>query len=509
MAEDMSARVGAFGDEVAVTPNIDKLAKRAVRYPNTFTAAGVCAPSRAAHILGMHQISVGAQHMRTQDFKLSDYLAVPPAHVKAFPELLRAGGYYTFTNNKLDYQFSRYPAHSGPFTIWDVEGKRGHWRNVPKDKPFFGFITIETTHESRMFADKVEKNRQSKGWQEPVLAESVIVPPFLADTPEMRSNVTQHYNNIHNMDRQVGRLLAELQEDGLLDSTIVVWTTDHGDGLPRAKREIYDSGIKVPMLVAWPENSRPKHLRPNSEVKKLISFVDFAPTFLQIAGVKAPNYIQGKAHFGYQNIPPREYIYASKDRLDEFAFRERAVRSASFKYIRNYMPNRPGAVPLSYREQLSGMGSLWKLFKAGKLNKAQAFWFNPRPAEELYNVLNDPFELNNLANDGQYQAELARLRKVLDSRLNIIGDESRQPELALAQLSWPNGQQPITEPAIIRRNGEMISLSSATLGASLGYQIDNGPWQLYQAPIAIESGRILKAKAVRYGWKESPVLTNF
>ena len=159
MTEDMSARVGAFGDAVASTPNLDSLAENGVRFPNTFTTAGVCAPSRAAHITGMYQIAIGAHHMRTSWYKESPYRAVPPPAVKAYPELLRHAGYYTFTNRKLDYQFSSYGVGSGPFTIWDHEGAEPDWSGRQPGQPFYGLVNIPVTHESQMFTDNVDKNR--------------------------------------------------------------------------------------------------------------------------------------------------------------------------------------------------------------------------------------------------------------------------------------------------------------------------------------------------------------
>ena len=158
MAEDMSHRVGAFGDSVAITPNIDELASRSLLYPNTFTTAGVCSPSRAAQILGRHQISTGTQHMRAKAFKESSYRSVPPPNIKAYPELLRRAGYHTFVMNKLDYQFSDVFIKSGPFSIWDYEGSSQYWNGKSKDQPFFGFVTYYETHESKIFPKTVKKN---------------------------------------------------------------------------------------------------------------------------------------------------------------------------------------------------------------------------------------------------------------------------------------------------------------------------------------------------------------
>jgi arylsulfatase A-like enzyme len=243
MAEDMSARAGAFGDSIAVTPNIDRLAAKGISYPNTFTTAGVCSPSRAAHILGRHQMSVGAQHMRTSFFEQSPYRTVPPNHMKAYPELLRREGYYTFTSWKIDYQFSSVKAGSGPFSIWSYEGDEPSWRGRKEGQPFFGFISLMASHEGQMFPATVAENNATGTRSRSVSPDQVVVPPYYPDSPVIREDIAQHYNNIEYMDQLLGELLDQLESDGLADNTIVIWTTDHGDGLPRAKREVYDSGI--------------------------------------------------------------------------------------------------------------------------------------------------------------------------------------------------------------------------------------------------------------------------
>ncbi len=508
MAEDMSARVGAFGDSVAVTPTLDALAKTSVRYPNTFTTAGVCAPSRTSHITGVHQISIGGQHMRTTSFPNAPYSAIPPANVKAYPELMRHAGYYTFTNNKLDYQFSSVRAGTGPFTIWDYEGGAPDWNKRAEGQPFYGLINLNITHESRMFAEKVKANR-AKGLVKVVQPGQVDVPPYYPDTPKVRENIAQHYDNIHEMDKQVGELLAKLKRDGLYDNTIVIWTTDHGDGLPRAKREIYDSGIKVPMIIHWPEKLRAESVVPGSVDERLVSFVDFGPSILTLAGIDVPGYMQGKPTF-VEGAEPRQYIYASKDRLDEFPFRERAVRDQRYKYLYNYQANEPGAKHLAYRDQLAMMADLWSLYADGKMNEQQKFWFEPRPQEELYDVQADPHEVNNLAANPDYSTVLVRMRQALKDWQVQVADYSNQPEAEMARQFWPAGKQPVTaEPSIVVIDDNTVQLLSGVPGASLGYRIGNGDWQAYapESTVTVPAGEVLSAKAVRYGWLASEEVT--
>jgi len=505
MAEDMSSRVGAFGDPVATTPNIDRLAAAGVRFPNTFTNAGVCAPNRAAHITGMHQISMGGQHMRTRSFKPSSYRAVPPPQVKAYPELLRQAGYYTFTNHKLDYQFSNFGPGTGPFTIWDEEGEDVGWSQRAEGQPFYGLINFGVTHESQLFSKNIEKNLKKGVVAESTKTQDVTVPPYYPDTAIVRKAIAQQYDNITAMDRQVGEWLARLEADGLADNTIVIWTTDHGDGLPRAKREIYDSGIKVPLVVHWPENLRPRDVENGSVDGRLISFVDIAPSVLGWAGVAVPDFIQGRPTLAESDLQ-RQYVYASKDRLDEFPFRERAVRDQRYKYLYNHQAGKPGATHLAYRDQLDIMAELWDWFDNGRMSEQQAFWFKPRPQEELYDLELDPFEVNNLAGDPAHAGQLERMRGAFSAWQAQVADYSDQAEMEMALQFWPDGKQPVTSEPNIHNENNHVALVCDTEGASIGYRIGDGRWQVYSGPFKVVDGTEISAKAVRYGWQESPVV---
>ncbi|MGI9284759.1 MAG: sulfatase family protein, partial [Pseudomonadales bacterium] len=493
MAEDMSPRVGAFGDSVAVTPNIDKLASEGVRYPNTFTTAGVCAPSRAATIMGVHQISFGGQHMRASSRPEGGYKAVPPAHMKAFPEHLRAAGYYTYTTNKLDYQFSSPFPGTGPFTIWDAEGSDPHWRDAPPEKPFFGYLNFPVTHESGVFTPLGHwpsgvmhfVMQVLRAWKEglppandPVEPAQIVLEPYYPDTPTVRNDIARHYNNIAILDQQVGEVLDQLEQDGLVENTIVIWTTDHGDGLPRAKRELYDSGIKVPMVIRWPEKYRPANVKPGEFDERLISFVDLAPTILALAGVKIPVYTHGQ-DLTDNNIPKREYIYASRDRIDEIADRQRAVRDTRFKYIRSYHPTQEGGHHLKYRDSIAMMREMFDLLEAGKLNEQQRLWFMPPGDERLFDLQADPHELNDVASDPAYTNDLARMRNAYAEWRERVEDWSDEPEATMVKRFQSGGEQQKTAaPKVAVINGS-ATITSASEGASIGYRLDNGDWQLY------------------------------
>ncbi|MCE2390986.1 MAG: sulfatase [Proteobacteria bacterium] len=519
MAEDLSPRIGAFGDAVAHTPNLDRLAEQGVRYTRAFTTSGVCAPSRAALMLGAHQISFGAQHMRTSG---RDYLAVPPPGMKAFPELLRAGGYYTYTTSKLDYQFSGpLPTKgSGPFTIWDAAGLSGpdrDWRNRRDGQPFFGFVNFGVTHESGVFAPfghwphstthfVMQLARLFTAGPRPedlpkTDPRKIVPEPYYPDTPTVRADIARHYDNIAAMDHQVGAVLAELEADGLADETIVIWTTDHGDGLPRAKRELYDSGIRVPMIVRWPERFRPPGAVPGSADDRLVSFVDLAPAILALAGLDAPESMQG-VDFAAGG-PAREAVFASRDRIDEVEDRQRAARDRRFKYILSQRPEREGGHPLEFRDNLAMMREMRGLLREGKLDAAQRRWFEPPGRERLFDLHADPHELRNVASDPAYRADLRRMRSLLAAWSERVPDWSGESEDAMRERLWPGAEQPLTSAPSFESGPEGLAIRSPTEGASIGYRIDDGDWRLYTAPVVVAEGAGVSAKAVRYGWRES------
>lgn len=524
VAEDLSPRIGAFGDSVAHTPNIDALAEQGIRYTNTYTTAGVCAPSRAALITGVHQNALGAGHMRSHNWSQADYKAVPPPEVKAFPELLRGAGYFTYANAKLDYQFSGTGPGSGPFTIWDKESFMtlgASWRDRYDDRPFFGMYAFMETHESGLFPRCCWPRSLShafmalmhtvKHWNTPELVrpEQVTVLPYYPDSPAIRRDIARQYNNSITMDRVVGEVLQQLEQDGLADNTIVIWTTDHGDGLPRAKRELYDSGIKVPMVIRWPARFRPEALLPGTVETRMISFVDLAPTILALAGVEIPDFIQGQQLVGKGKPRPRDYIFAAADRMDEQHDRQRAVRDKQYKYIRNDYTDRAGAKHLAFRDNLDSMQALWRLGDKGQLNATQRLWFDNHPPEELYDTLADPHEIKNLANDPGYAEVLQRMRAALKAWQQGVPDLGAMPEADFAAQSWPNNEQPRTadpELRFLERFGK-VRINASTKGASIGYRVNDQAWQLYVSPVAVAAGDTVTAKAVRYGWAESAEVT--
>ena len=395
--EDLSPHFGCYGDKVAKTPNIDRLASQGIRYTNVFTTAAISAPCRAGIITGMYQTSIGCMHMRTTSYRRSvenpvEFTAVPPHYVKAFTEYLRTAGYYCTNNNKTDYQFSKDPV---PASIWDECSRTAHYKNRPdKNQPFFAVFNWTGTHESQNW--DISKVKTDPG--------SVTVPPYYPDNEIIRKNIAKMYDNIARLDSVVGALLNELEKEGDLENTIIFFWGDHGDGLPRAKRWLYDSGLNIPLIIKFPGRSN-----AGSVDDRLISSVDLGPTVLSLAGIPVPAHMQGIPFLGDKAGPPREAVFAARDRVDESYDMIRSVRTKNYLYIRNYYPNEPFPIWVPYLSNMPIYKEMLRLDAEGKLTGPQKSWMAySRPPEELYDVKADPYQINNLADD-------PGLKKTLDA----------------------------------------------------------------------------------------------
>jgi N-sulfoglucosamine sulfohydrolase len=455
--------------------------------------------------------------MRTTEDRVPElpgpYLAVPPFYVKAFPEYLRAAGYYTTNRAKTDYQFGV------PFTIWDEVGASAHWRNrKDKAQPFFSVFNLEVTHESQIFANSAAR----KGKSQITDPREIDLPPYYPDTPIVRENLAQHYDNIATMDGQVGALLQQLEEDGLADNTVVIYWSDHGDGIPRSKRSLYDSGLHVPLMIRVPKSL---NIAPaaGSVIDDLVSFIDLAPTVLALAAVTVPVHMQGRVLIGPKAGPPPAYVFAARDRMDIEYDMMRSARDSRYLYIRNFQPELPYAGHITYRNQMGIMQEWLRLQAEGALSGAAAAWMqNSRPAEELYDTQADPHQIRNLSGDAAQQPTLQRMRAAVKDWMVRIVDQGLINEAEMIDRMWPGGVQPQTAaPYILPRRTtedparkEFVPLTAPmeiviyvpTQGASIGYTTDDGPsarWRLYTGPILVESPLTLRAKAIRYGYKES------
>ncbi len=504
--EDMSPHLGCFGDDLARTPVLDQLAAEGVRYTNVFSVSGVCAPSRAAIITGLYPTSFGAQHMRTMTRtasidKVTDpvalaipvYEAVPPPEVRCFSEFLRADGYYCTNNNKQDYQFR------APVTAWDESSNTAHWKNRKPGQPFFAVFNIGITHESQIWARADDTLITDP--------DKVSAPPYYPDSPVVRRDLARMYDNIALMDAEVGRLLKELDQAGLTDSTIIFFYSDHGDGTPRAKRWVYDSGLLVPMIIRFPGATK-----AGETVDELISFIDFAPTVLSITGIDIPDYMQGRAFLGKQKSGPPEFIFAARDRMDPAVDNMRAVRNKKFKYIKNYMPDRPYVQFLPYRDQMALMQELFRFDEEGKLDDVQQLWFSKtKPDEELYDLESDPFEINNLAQNPGYEEVLEKMREAHTGWKEKYDPYCLVPEDELVKMLWPpDGIQPETAQVQFDYKNKILKLGCETEGASIGYKMGwegPGQWNIYTGPVKLEGSGIMAIVAHRIGYKPGEIIT--
>lgn len=525
VTEDMSAYIAPFGDSTVQTPNLSRLAEEGIIYPNVFSVAGVCAPSRASIATGMYPTSIGASHMRvnsyTEETGLPAYEAIPPSDAKMLSEWLRRQGYYCTNNYKTDYQFKH------PVTAWDESSPYAHWRNRKEGQPFYAVFNFTETHESGLFEPyghrKIEKRHYYEGdrtykWGKDRFTEEETpvhlpkdtdfdIPPYLPDNDVVRRDIWKEYNNIVEMDLQVGAVLKQLEDDGLLENTIIFFYGDHGGPYPRQKRLVYDSGLNTPMIIRFPA----KQLA-GSKDKQLISFIDFAPTLLSLAGVTPPDYLQGQAFMGqYAAKQQRQYIHGAADRFDAETDAIRAVRDEQFKYIRNYRPEQGYYLPVEYRERIPTMQELLRLRDEGKLNETQALWFrDSKPTEELFDCIADPHEVNDIASLPEYKEKLVELRLEMDRWIQEIGDQPNLPEAELISQMWDSkDKQPVTADPVIAINDGKVAITCATEGASIGYQIkikngkETASWAIYQETIVLPEGATIMVKAHRIGYKQS------
>lgn len=532
--EDTSPRFGCYGDELADTPNIDDVAADGRVYTEACATAGVCAPSRASVITGCYQTSIGTQHMRTKHTNEdtpdlpTPYSSVPPHYVTAFPEYLRAAGYYCTNNEKTDYQFDN-PGESQhdfvpPESVWDENHDEAHWRNRPDDdQPFFSVFNPIRTHESGMWEDGPLGSQIGVQGEPETDPAAVNVPPYLPDTDGVREAIARQYDNIARSDAEIGRLLQQLEDDGLADDTIVVIWSDHGEGLPRAKRTLYESGVNVPLIVRWPGE-----INGGERSRRLVSLVDLGPTMLSLAGVDIPPWMQGEPFLGPEENDPRDYVMAARDRIDESYDMVRSVRGDRYKYIRNYDQTNPPLVWVPFRARGAAMQDLLRLHAEDELEgPAAGLLSGGRPAEELYDLREDPHETENLAKDPAYSDVLAELRTAMDEWLDDIDDRGHVDETRMVNQMWPDGEQPTTATPTFVPNapenrmtdatpdgGEFTAPVTVTIhcdsqGASIVYTTEttNDPhWELYTGPIQLPKGETtVRAKAIRYGYRESDV----
>ena len=472
--EDMSPAFGCYGDKYATTPNLDRLAAESVRYTNAFATAPVCSPVRSCLITGVCATSLGTPNLRSQ-FPI-------PAKIKGFPSYFRAAGYYCTNNVKTDYNTSNAAAIIK--ASWNQCSNTAHWRRRKAGQKFLAIFNDMTTHQSRtmvwpyaQFDKDIRARLEPAERHDPAKAP---VPPYYPDTPIVRRTLARFYDCITAMDKNTGRILKQLADDGLADETIVFFYGDHGSGMPRHKRLILDSGMRVPLLIRFPKKYQ--HLapaKPGQTTDRLVSFVDFPPTVLSLAGLTVPDYMQGAAFLGPKAGKPRTHVYGARDRVDEAYDLARSVRDANWLYVRNYMPHLSYNQPSWYSDQGEIRQEITRLAKAGKLTSpAQKHYAGPtRAREELYDTANDPHQVRNLASDPARKDRLAKMRSLLRRWIIESRDLGFLPELNMAARSRRS------TPYEMARNGRAYRLETILDAAEL---VGAGPGAMARQTILLQ-----------------------
>lgn len=414
-SEDNGPHLGIYGDSYADTTNLNALGARGMIYRNAWSTAPVCAPARTTIISGMYPPSTGSQHMRS-----STRL---PRPMKMFPQYLREAGYYTSNNSKEDYNLEK------PGKVWDESSRQAHWRKRAPGQPFFSVFNLTVTHESQI------RQRPHTAVHDPA---KVRVPAYHPDTPEVRQDWAQYHDKITEMDALAGKVLERLREDGLEEDTIVFYWADHGAGLPRSKRWTYNSGLNVPLILYIPEkfrHLRPTDYAPGGETNRLVGFVDFAPTVLSLAGIRPPAHFQGHAFAGKYEAPPQPYLYGFRGRMDERYDMVRTVRDQRYIYLRNFMPHRIYGQFVEYMFRTPTTAVWHQLHRKGKLSPPRTHFWETKPAEELYDLVEDPDETRNLVGSPEHAAILERLRSARRAWSISIRDLGFLPENAIHSRS--------------------------------------------------------------------------
>ena len=453
--------LGCYGDADAKTPNIDALAKESIRYTKAFASAPVCSPSRSCLIQGTYPTTLSTQQMRS-GFPL-------PSYMKGFPALLRKQGYYTTNNVKTDY-------NSGNFeeiikSSWNENSSSAHWRKREDyKKPFFSVFNLMTSHQSRSMVwpyERFEKEIQSKLSTDQIHDPAKItIPPYYPDTPVVRKTVARFHDCVTAMDKEVGEILRQLEQDGLAENTIVFFFSDHGSGMPRHKRALLDSGMHVPLLIRVPEKW--KKFAPDqagSTTDQMVAFVDFASTVLNLTGIDIPPYMQGKPFLGTDKVKARKYVFGHRDRVDEVRDLARSVRDQNFLYIRNYMPHLGYNQPTAWPDLGEIRHEFYRLADRKKMTSPQWHFAGPtRPVEELYDCKKDPQNLTNLAGSAAHKKILTQLRGALNQHLNQTRDLGFLPEYEAWKLfenssGWEVGKSGKIDLQSIRKAASQVGLA--------------------------------------------------
>ena len=418
--DDMSANFSCYGETAIETPNVDRLAKRGVKFTNAYVTAPVCSTCRSAFITGMYQTSIGAHHHRSGRGELKISL---PDGIQLVPKLFQESGYHTSISGwpirkgklgKTDYNFQ-----------WDESVYDGSdWRNRKSGQPFFAQIQTpggKLRGKDVSGWDKVSADAEKiLGSRSPQSA--VKLPPYYPSHPDIIRDWAAYLDSVRMTDVMVGEVIARLEEDGVLENTLVLFMTDHGISHARGKQFLYDEGIHVPLVIAGPG------IKAGTTRDDVVEHIDIAALSLAAAGISVPQTMQARDILAH-DYQFRDAVFSARDRCDETVDHIRSVRTKRFKYIRNFLPNRPYLQPCAYKDAKAILIALRESHKAGSLDEVQSrFMAESRPPEELYDLKSDPWEIKNLARAPEYQHKLETMRSRLEQWMESTDDKGRKPE---------------------------------------------------------------------------------
>ena len=430
VSEDNSVHyLRLYGNELGITPNIERLAAEGLTFNHAFSAAPVCSVARTTLATGMHAPRVGFQYHR------KSALANLPLGVKPWSQVLREQGYYTTNNAKTDYNFKVNMKQA-----WDMSSNKATWRKRPdKAKPFFHMQSFGDSHESRLHFPLKQMETPTK-----TSPDDVVLQPYFPDTPIMRYTKARYYDRMGMIDGHVGRIVSQLKEDGLLEDTFVFYFGDHGGVMPRSKGYAYESGLHVPLVVRIPKNFR--HLvdhKRGDRTDGFVSFIDFGPTVLNLAGITPHKEIDGRPFLGTGvsalDLAKRDEVFGHADRFDEKFDMVRTYRKGKWKYIRNYQAYYADGLQNNYRYRQLAYDNWRDLYRVDRLNPVQRQFFERRLVEQLFNLESDPHEVKNLAADPTYAKRLGDMRRLLRDKMKSINDLSFFHENRMVSAALEDG----------------------------------------------------------------------
>ena len=493
MADALGPELGAYGDPAAVTPNIDRLAREGVTYVAAYATSGSNGAAYASLITGMHPQTLGVVQDWTEG---RAWTVAPQPEVKAFPELMRQRGWFTFRVGPDVDPFG------GVAGMWDVNEREPTvtWPDVDVPQPFLGVIEVSTLPRDEAAAAAARKKKgfferlfvkEPEDTPPPAIdAAKIVVPPYLPDTPAMRAAMQARYQRIAAFDARVGETLQRLERSGALANTVVIVAARNGPPWPRAERTLYESGVRVPLIVRYPDG------RGRGTVSRaLVSGADLAPSVLKLAGLQPLAWMQGRDRLSARPDPAASFVFSIQNRVGSVYERSRAVRDGRFLLILNETPQ-TRLLDLARRGEFYDAA-----VNGGPPPLGQT---HPRPRLELYDLRADPQQVRNLADDPAHAASLQRMAQALMAFNAVTPDMSNATTAELRDRFRPAGETPVTAPPVLREVGGRIHMEALTPGSSIQWREDEEhPWKLYRGPVTLPKDGKLEARATRYGFRES------